>query len=92
MNMGYHTIQLDEAVKLDAGTRFAIISNMLEYYETWDESEFPDAYRGGASLIRRPVRETADPAYVHKSDTVNSSIPKTKGASDGGQKTFLHIY
>ncbi len=26
--------------------------NVLEYYETWDEKEFPDKYRGGASLSR----------------------------------------
>lgn len=27
-------------------------SNILEYYETWNEEEYPDAYRGGASLSR----------------------------------------
>lgn len=27
-------------------------SNILEYYETWSEEEYPDAYRGGASLSR----------------------------------------
>ena len=27
-------------------------SNFLEYYETWNEEEYPDAYRGGASLSR----------------------------------------
>lgn len=26
--------------------------NVLEYYETWDEADFPDMYRGGASLSR----------------------------------------
>ena len=26
--------------------------NVLEYYETWREEEFPDMYRGGASLSR----------------------------------------
>ena len=26
--------------------------NILEYYETWKEEEFPDMYRGGASLNR----------------------------------------
>ena len=26
--------------------------NILEYYETWKEEEFPDMYRGGASLSR----------------------------------------
>lgn len=26
--------------------------NVLEYYETWNEEEFSDAYRGGASLSR----------------------------------------
>ena len=26
--------------------------DILEYYETWNEDEFPDAYRGGASLSR----------------------------------------
>ncbi len=35
--------------------------DMLEYYETWDEEEFPDAYRGGASLSRCPDQEMADP-------------------------------
>ncbi len=27
-------------------------SGVLEYYETWREEDFPDAYRGGASLSR----------------------------------------
>ena len=27
-------------------------SSVLEYYETWDETGFPEAYRGGASLSR----------------------------------------
>ncbi len=27
-------------------------SSVLEYYETWDENAFPEAYRGGASLSR----------------------------------------
>ena len=27
-------------------------SNVLEYYETWNETDFPDSYRGGASLSR----------------------------------------
>lgn len=27
-------------------------ANVLEYYETWDESEFADTYSGGASLSR----------------------------------------
>ncbi len=27
-------------------------SGVLEYYETWDESAFPELYRGGASLSR----------------------------------------
>ena len=26
--------------------------DILNYYETWNESDFPDAYRGGASLTR----------------------------------------
>ena len=26
--------------------------DVLEYYETWNEAEFPDMYRGGASLSR----------------------------------------
>ena len=26
--------------------------NVLEYYETWNEEEFSDAYRGGASISR----------------------------------------
>ena len=26
--------------------------DVLEYYETWNEDEFPDMYRGGASLSR----------------------------------------
>lgn len=26
--------------------------DVLEYYETWDEAAFPEAYRGGASLFR----------------------------------------
>ncbi len=26
--------------------------NVLEYYETWNEEEFPDTYSGGASLSR----------------------------------------
>ena len=26
--------------------------NVLEYYETWEEEEFPQMYRGGASLGR----------------------------------------
>lgn len=26
--------------------------DVLEYYETWDEAVFPEAYRGGASLFR----------------------------------------
>ncbi len=26
--------------------------NILEYYETWDESEYPDTYSGGASLFK----------------------------------------
>ena len=28
--------------------------NVLEYYETWQEEDFPEAYRGGASLSRIP--------------------------------------
>ena len=27
-------------------------NNVLEYYETWNEYEFSDAYRGGSSLTR----------------------------------------
>ena len=27
-------------------------SNVLEYYETWQEDEFPEMYRGGASLSK----------------------------------------
>ncbi|SFU85977.1 hypothetical protein [Butyrivibrio sp. INlla21] len=27
-------------------------SSMIEYYETWDDSQFPDAYRGGSSLSK----------------------------------------
>ncbi|WP_029233201.1 hypothetical protein [Butyrivibrio sp. VCB2006] len=27
-------------------------NDMLEYYETWNEDEFPDAYRGSSSLSR----------------------------------------
>ncbi|WP_026659924.1 hypothetical protein [Butyrivibrio sp. AC2005] len=36
--------------------------NMLEYYETWDEKEFADKYRGGASLKRanRKFRSVSD--------------------------------
>ena len=26
--------------------------NILEYYETWDEAEYPDTYSGGASLFK----------------------------------------
>ena len=26
--------------------------DVLEYYETWNDDEFPDAYRGGSSLTR----------------------------------------
>ena len=26
--------------------------DVLDYYETWDEAAFPEAYRGGASLFR----------------------------------------
>ena len=27
---------------------------VLEYFETWNEEEFPDMYRGGASLSKQP--------------------------------------
>ena len=27
-------------------------ADLLEYYETWNEAEFPEMYRGGASLSR----------------------------------------
>ena len=38
---GQYTYQTDEN---DTG--------ILNYYETWNENDFPDAYRGGASLTR----------------------------------------
>ena len=39
------------------GVRYTYLTSesdpdILEYYETWEEESFPDAYRGGASLNR----------------------------------------
>ncbi len=39
------------------GSRYTYRTNkddndILEYYETWNEEEFPKKYRGGASLTR----------------------------------------
>ena len=39
------------------GVRYTYLTSesdpdILEYYETWEEESFPDAYRGGASLSR----------------------------------------
>ena len=31
---------------------YLLSDSTLEYYETWDESEFADMYRGGASLTK----------------------------------------
>ena len=31
-------------------------ADILEYYETWDEADFPEMYRGGASLSRSGIQ------------------------------------
>lgn len=41
----------------DSGVRYTYQTseedgNLMEYYETWDEAEFPETYSGGASLFR----------------------------------------
>ncbi|SDB52364.1 hypothetical protein [Butyrivibrio sp. INlla16] len=50
---GKYIVQAESSTGVQYTLKTADSDNdVLEYYETWNEDEFPDAYRGGASLTR----------------------------------------
>ncbi|MBQ6407133.1 MAG: hypothetical protein IJJ64_03750 [Butyrivibrio sp.] len=50
---GKYIVQAESSTGVQYTLKTAESDNdVLEYYETWNEDEFPDAYRGGATLTR----------------------------------------